>query len=75
MPNIVEMYPCLLAFSGTSDVDFEIIPQNDKANAKLASWFTAHGAKTTVAYTQTDAGRAGLGSSLTPYDTLKVASS
>lgn len=73
MPNIVECYPCILAFSGTSDVNIAVIPQNDKTNAKLASWFTTHGSKTTVAITQADAGRAGLGSSDTPYDTLSLA--
>jgi hypothetical protein len=71
--NISEIYPVELVFSGTADVNMELRPMNDKANAKLASWFTAHGAKTTVAITQTDANRGGAGVSDGPYDCLKLA--
>lgn len=71
--NITEIYPCELVFSGTADVNVELRPMNDKANAKLASWFGVHGAKTTVAITQTDANRGGAGVSDGPYDCLKLA--
>lgn len=73
MPDIVECYPALIVFSGTADVDVSLVPQNDKTNSKFAAWFAVHGAKTTVAITQGDAGRSGLGSTATPYDTLKFA--
>lgn len=73
--NISEIYPVELVFSGTADVNVELRPMNDKANAKLASYFTAHGAKTTVAFTQTDANRGGAGVAAGPYNCLKIAPS
>lgn len=73
--NYSEVYPVELIFSGTNDVNIELRPMNDKANSKLAAWFTAHGSKTTVAFTQTDANRGGAGVSDGHMDCLKIAAS
>lgn len=68
-----EVYPVQLVFDGTSDVNMHLVPMNDKANSKLASWFAAHGSKTTVAITLVDANRGGASVSDGPYDLVKLA--
>ena len=70
--NTQEVYPVRIVFSGTSDVVIELVPDNDKANAKLAAYFLAHSAKIIVALTQTDANRGGAGTAAGPYNCLKL---
>lgn len=70
--NTQEVYPVRLVFSGTGDIVLTLVPENDKANSKLASYFTAHGAKVSVAFTQVDANRGGAGTSSGPYNCLVV---
>lgn len=70
MPNYVEKYPCILVLSN-SNVDLEVFPENDKANDALQTFFTASGTNTTVAITQVDAERDGVGSSLGQYQGVK----
>ena len=48
-----------LVAEGTAGVKLRLIPHDSEAKALLDAWFTAHGAKTTVASTQEDAGRDG----------------
>lgn len=70
MPNYVDKYPCIILLSN-SNVDMEVHPENDKANAALQTFFTASGANTTVAITQVDSERDGVGSSLGQYKGVK----
>lgn len=52
-----------------------IIPLNSEAKATLDAYFTAHGSKTTVAFTQEDAGRDGQGQTSEAYKSLLVTAS
>lgn len=70
MPNYVDKYPCIIALSN-SNVDIEVHPENDKANTALQTFFTASGSNTTVAITQVDSERDGVGSSLGQYQGVK----
>lgn len=70
MPDYTDKYPCIILLSN-SDIDLEIHPENDKANTELATFFSTSGALTTVAITQVDSERDGVGSSLGQYQGVK----
>ncbi len=70
MPNYTDKYPCIILLSN-SDADMEVHPENDKANAELAAFFAVVTAFTTVAITQVDSERDGVGSSLGQYQGVK----
>lgn len=59
MPNIVTPAPVCVQVSGAV---VTLIPENDVARELLNAFFTAYGAKTTIAVTQAGTPRDGLGS-------------
>lgn len=61
-----------LVREGTSSATLRLIPYNADAKAELDTFFTAHGGKTTVALTQEDAGRDGVGQTSESYTSLKA---
>lgn len=70
MPNFVGKFPCIIELSNNG-IDITVHPENQPANEELAAFFATSGALTTVAITQVDTERDGLGSSLGPYQSVK----
>lgn len=57
---------------GATSATMRLLPYNSDGKAVLDTFFTAHGAKTTVALTQEDAGRDGMGETSEAYKAIKA---
>lgn len=61
-----------LVREGASNATLRLIPFNADAKAELDAFFTAHGAKVSVALTQEDAGRDGVGQTSEAFTSIKA---
>lgn len=63
---------CLVEFDEATST-LTIIPLNDQGDTELKDFFTAETGNTTVAITQSDAGRGGYGETSGPYSKIALA--